>query len=247
MPFKSEKQRRYLWANEPEIAKDWTEEYGSTPVKKKVGGVVQTTVKPRGFNLMLPNKRPITKIYQEITMVGKIMSRPEKRKTPGKKMSTTTYKSGGRVKKMGGGAMKQGYNARLDESMGARNGSKTQSMAARRNESKGMEKAMGKGAYSGAKTMAAKGGRIKKSKGGTTRKKQFMEDVTAIYVILKRLRTRKEELREIIAAGLPSMDEYAKAVGEHKAYTIMEQEIQDLQKDEDNNDREGTAQAQICA
>ena len=32
------------------------------------------------------------------------------------------------------------------------------------------------------------------------------------------------------------MDEYAKAVGEHKAYTIMEQEIQDLQKDEDNND-----------
>ena len=35
MPFKSEKQRKYLWANEPEIAKDWTEEYGSTPVKKR--------------------------------------------------------------------------------------------------------------------------------------------------------------------------------------------------------------------
>jgi len=64
-----------------------------------------------------------------------------------------------------------GYNARLDDSMGARNGSKTQSMAARRNESKGMEKAMGKGAYSGDKQMAAKGGRIKKSKGGSTRKK----------------------------------------------------------------------------
>ena len=77
------------------------------------------------------------------------MSKPEKRKTPGKKMSTTTYKSGGRVKKMGGGAMKQGYNSRLDDSMGARNGSKTQSMAARRNESKGMEKSMGKPAYSG--------------------------------------------------------------------------------------------------
>ena len=70
-----------------------------------------------------------------------------------------------------------------------------------------------------------------------------MEDVTAIYVILKKLRTRKEELREIIAAGLPSMDEYAKAVGEHKAYTIMEQEIQDLQKDEDNDDRKGTTKA----
>jgi hypothetical protein len=34
-----------------------------------------------------------------------------------------------------------------------------------------MEKAMGKGAYSGAKTMVSKGGRIKKSKGGTARKK----------------------------------------------------------------------------
>jgi len=55
------------------------------------------------------------------------MSRPEKRKTPGKKMSTTTYKSGGRVKKNTGGSMSQGYNARLDESLGARNRAKTQS------------------------------------------------------------------------------------------------------------------------
>ena len=35
--------------------------------------------------------------------------------------------------------------------------------------------------------------------------------------------------------GLPSFDEYMKAVGEHKAYTIMEQEVQDLQKDEDED------------
>ena len=55
-----------------------------------------------------------------------------------------------------------------------------------------------------------------------------MRDETAIYVILKRLRTRKNELKDVIAAGLPSFDEYVKAVGEHKAYTIMEQEIQDL-------------------
>jgi len=103
-------------------------------------------------------------------MVGKIMSRPEKRKTPGKKMSTTTYKSGGRVKKKVGG-MTQGYDARLDDALGGKHGKKSQSLTARRNESKGMEKAMGKGAYSGAKTMAARGGRIKKAKGGTTRKK----------------------------------------------------------------------------
>ena len=70
-----------------------------------------------------------------------------------------------------------------------------------------------------------------------------MQDETAIYLILKRVRNRKSELKEVIAAGLPTFEEYVKAVGEHKAYTIMEQEIQDLQKDEDNDDREGTAKA----
>jgi hypothetical protein len=35
--------------------------------------------------------------------------------------------------------------------------------------------------------------------------------------------------------GLPSFEEYMKAVGEHKAYTIIEQETQDLQKEEDDN------------
>ena len=69
-----------------------------------------------------------------------------------------------------------------------------------------------------------------------------MRDETAIYIILKRIRARKEELKEVIAAGLPSWDEYNKTVGEYKAYAIMEQEIQDLQKDEENYDGEGTTQ-----
>ena len=30
MPFQSEKQRRYLWANEPEIAREWTDRYGAS-------------------------------------------------------------------------------------------------------------------------------------------------------------------------------------------------------------------------
>ena len=51
-------------------------------------------------------------------------------------------------------AKKQGYNARLDESLGARNGKKSQSMTARRNESKGAKKAAGKPAYSGNKSSA---------------------------------------------------------------------------------------------
>lgn len=33
MPFRSENQRRYLWANHPEIARRWTQEHGSKPVK----------------------------------------------------------------------------------------------------------------------------------------------------------------------------------------------------------------------
>ena len=62
-----------------------------------------------------------------------------------------------------------------------------------------------------------------------------MNDENAIYLILKKIRARKEELKEIIAAGLPSWDEYNKTVGENKAYAIMEQEIQDLQKKEDGD------------
>ena len=69
-----------------------------------------------------------------------------------------------------------------------------------------------------------------------------MRDETAIYLILKKIRERKEELKEVIAAGLPSWDEYNKTVGEFKAYAIMEQEIQDLQKDEENYDGEGPTQ-----
>tara|TARA_B100000768_G_C11274285_1_gene375039 strand:+ start:2338 stop:2553 length:216 start_codon:yes stop_codon:yes gene_type:complete len=36
--------------------------------------------------------------------------------------------------------MKQGYNARLDESLGSKNGKKSQSYKSRRDESKGMSK-----------------------------------------------------------------------------------------------------------
>ena len=44
---------------------------------------------------------------------------------------------------------KQGYNDRLDESLGMRNGKKSQSMKDRRDESKGVLKAKGKYPYSG--------------------------------------------------------------------------------------------------
>jgi|TARA_R110000824_G_scaffold210547_1_gene396446 hypothetical protein len=62
-----------------------------------------------------------------------------------------------------------------------------------------------------------------------------MKDETAIYLILKQIRGRKEELKTIIANGLHSWDVYNKTVGEYKGYNIMEQEIQNLQEDEDGN------------
>tara|TARA_R110000822_G_scaffold152504_2_gene291857 strand:- start:280 stop:495 length:216 start_codon:yes stop_codon:yes gene_type:complete len=50
--------------------------------------------------------------------------------------------------------MKQGYNSRLDESLGARNGKKSQSMKSRRDESKGMSKKESGHAYGGDKSMS---------------------------------------------------------------------------------------------
>ena len=58
MPFKSEKQRRYLWANEPEIARDWTDTYGSR-IEKNEGGITDTkTVKgqPHLLAYITPNE-----------------------------------------------------------------------------------------------------------------------------------------------------------------------------------------------
>ena len=69
---------------------------------------------------------------------------------------TRHYKSrfGGKAAmKKGGKAKKQGYDDRLDESLGARHGKKSQSYKARRKESEGMEKAMGRRKYAAVKTM----------------------------------------------------------------------------------------------
>lgn len=49
-------------------------------------------------------------------------------------------------------AKKQGYNARLDDSLGSKNGKKSQSMKDRRDESEGMEESKGKRKYSGNKS-----------------------------------------------------------------------------------------------
>ncbi len=71
---------------------------------------------------------------------GKLKSKPAKR--------GTTMAAKKKATKKGKGS----YNSRLDESLGARNGKKSQSMTARRHESEGMEKKMGRPKYSGNKS-----------------------------------------------------------------------------------------------
>ena len=41
MPFRSEKQRRFLWKNHPGLAREWTEKYGSA-IKKSIQKVSDT-------------------------------------------------------------------------------------------------------------------------------------------------------------------------------------------------------------
>ena len=52
MPFRSKKQRAYLYANKPEMAKKWASEHGNKIVKKDSGGYIE--VYPRGFSRILP-------------------------------------------------------------------------------------------------------------------------------------------------------------------------------------------------
>ena len=58
MPFKSEKQRRYMHANLPKIAKRWEKEY-------KDGGKVLTTkvAIATGCGKVMANRRKKTKFY----------------------------------------------------------------------------------------------------------------------------------------------------------------------------------------
>jgi len=68
MPFQSEKQRRYLWANEPEIARDWTDTYGSG-IAKALGGRIGynrgQVVNPGGYAGELSGSELFLKLYKE--------------------------------------------------------------------------------------------------------------------------------------------------------------------------------------
>ena len=101
--------------------------------------------------------------------IKKRMSIPAVNLLPGgMPISLAGITAGGELKMKHGGPVKkeQGYNARLDESMGARNKTKKQqSLKSRRHESEAMEKKGGRRKYAAVKTMD-KGRRTKKKPRG---------------------------------------------------------------------------------
>tara|TARA_R100001460_G_scaffold55244_2_gene94599 strand:- start:2008 stop:2535 length:528 start_codon:yes stop_codon:yes gene_type:complete len=105
-------------------------------IKKAIKAAPETKKKSPATKKKSPMK--MVKSFGNAGMVGKA----------GTTKKATAKKSTGK---------KQGYNARLDESLGMRRGkasTKTQSYKARRDESKGAKKAAGKRAYSGNKSSA---------------------------------------------------------------------------------------------
>ena len=156
MPSKTKKQANFMAAvaNNPKFAKKAgvPQSVGKDFAKADKG----KTFKEGGMPNMRKDRRTMENLRDETRRIGREEAF-EKNKMAGMNM-------GGKVKGYRDGGKTQGYNDRLDESMGARNGSNSQSMTSRRNESKGMEKSMGRGAYSGASTMMKKGGKVGKSK-----------------------------------------------------------------------------------
>jgi len=113
------------------------------------------------------NPKTAAKAKAAKAQIKKRMSIPAVNLLPGgMPLSLLGATAGGELKMRRGPVKKdQGYNARLDESMGARNKTKKQqSLKSRRNESEAMEKKGGRRKFAAVKTMD-KGSRKKKPRG----------------------------------------------------------------------------------
>jgi hypothetical protein len=119
MPFKSEKQRRYLYANQPKLAKKWSNMYGDKIVG--LGGVSNK------------KKRATFKKAFGYEYDAEINERGQKIRQHPLPLDIAYQVANYRLKK-------QGYKDREDESLGMRRGAekgKKQSYKDRRNESYG--------------------------------------------------------------------------------------------------------------
>ena len=145
MPFKSEKQRRYLYANEPKLAKKWSNMYGD----KIVG--LGNVKKGKSYALKTTKGRPVLIIVGESPkgIVEKAIYKKEGfyiSSQLGFNGLLTAYFKNNKIlkkivdKKYHKQLKEQGYKDREDESLGMRRGAergKKQSYKDRRNESYG--------------------------------------------------------------------------------------------------------------
>ena len=92
MPFRSEKQRSWMWANKPAMARKWTKEHGSTIAKNKGG--------------KMPNVGGQKFPY---TSAG-VQQAQKHAKNTGQKVNMSGYKKGGKTKKMKSGGAVDDYS-----------------------------------------------------------------------------------------------------------------------------------------
>jgi len=126
MPFKSEKQRRYLYANQPKLAKKWSNMYGD----KIVGLGNVKSLKGKSLDKEIKNTKKVMNSLQKIVIDEGNMNYYKDL------MGIQTYY----LKLNSLKSKKQGYKDREDESLGMRRGAergKKQSYKDRRNESYG--------------------------------------------------------------------------------------------------------------
>jgi len=126
MPFKSEKQRRYLYANEPKLAKKWSNMYGD----KIVGLGNVKSLKGKSLDKEIKNTKKVMNSLQKLVIDEGNMNYYKDL------MGIQTYY----LKLNSLKSKKQGYKDREDESLGMRRGAekgKKQSFKDRRNESYG--------------------------------------------------------------------------------------------------------------
>ena len=135
---------------------DYVKEFGSDSQIKKLNTYAKGgTMKKQGYNDKLDESLSMRK-GKASTKKQSDKDRRDESKGMEKSMGKRAYASVGTMDKMAKGGKTQGYNDKLDESLGNRKGkesTKKQSLKDRRDESKGEEKALGKRAYSSVSSM----------------------------------------------------------------------------------------------
>ena len=127
-------------SSNPKIRKDG--KYEAKKSLETISGAIQMNNKAAAYMSASQERKDLNKMpgaYKQMSKSGTFLTQH---------MSTPLHMGGS---KSGILQTKQGYNARLDETLGSKNGKEskmTQSMEDRRDESKGMEKSKNKGAYS---------------------------------------------------------------------------------------------------